>query len=239
MRIAVLSDIHANLTALEAVADDIRQLGADLVVLGGDLVGTGGRPAEVIDLIRDRGWPGILGNTDEMLWNHAKVMEYFSPPALEPWRQMTGRSIAATLGAIGETRVDWLRALPMEYLSQGLAVVHATRSDCWRAPGLNASDEALITAYGSFGTEHVVYGHIHQPFVRRVGGFTVINAGSVGMPHDGDPRASYTVLDEGHAAIRRVEYDVEREIAALRQLDWPDCEWAAAALRSGTPSPPV
>jgi predicted phosphodiesterase len=68
MRVAVVSDIHGNLTALDAVIADIRRAGADVVVHGGDLVSGGPRPAEVIDRIRDVGWPGVYGNTDEMLW---------------------------------------------------------------------------------------------------------------------------------------------------------------------------
>ena len=68
MRFAVVTDIHGNLTALEAVIADLEQVGPDLVVQGGDLVAGGHRPVEVLDRVRDRGWPGVQGNTDEMLW---------------------------------------------------------------------------------------------------------------------------------------------------------------------------
>jgi predicted phosphodiesterase len=74
VRIAVLADIHANLTALEAVVDDIQRQAPDVVIVGGDLVGNGSRPAEVVDCIRALGWPVIQGNSDEMLWNAARSL---------------------------------------------------------------------------------------------------------------------------------------------------------------------
>jgi len=71
-RIAVVSDIHGSLAALDAVAEDIALQGPDLVVHGGDLVLNGPGPADVVDRIRELGWPGVMGNTDEMLWNRAR-----------------------------------------------------------------------------------------------------------------------------------------------------------------------
>lgn len=68
MRVAILADIHGNLTALEAVISDLRDRAPDLVVHGGDLALMGPRPAEVVDRVRELGWPGVLGNTDELLW---------------------------------------------------------------------------------------------------------------------------------------------------------------------------
>ena len=68
MRVAVLSDIHGNLTAFEAALIDLKSVGVDFVVHGGDLVANGARPAEVVDIIRELNWPGVCGNTDEMLW---------------------------------------------------------------------------------------------------------------------------------------------------------------------------
>ncbi len=68
MRLAIVSDIHGNLTALEAVIADLKTASPDLVVHGGDLAASGNRPAEVVDRIRELGWPGVVGNTDEMLW---------------------------------------------------------------------------------------------------------------------------------------------------------------------------
>jgi predicted phosphodiesterase len=79
-----------------------------------------------------------------------------------------------------------------------------------------------------------VYGHIHRPFVRRLSTrLTVANSGSTGLPWDGDPRASYLVIDGDEMTNVRVEYDVDREIEALNRLGYPDAERIAAMLRSG------
>jgi predicted phosphodiesterase len=242
MRIAIVSDIHANLTAFEAVLADLKQVSPDLIVQGGDLVGSGSRPADVVDRIRDLGWPGVYGNTDEMLWNADVVAEFFRPPALAHFRDMVSRSIDATIAAIGDERLAWLRTLPERFTvtanatatAGSLAVVHASPGDCWRAPGAAASDEMLTSTYGPLGAARVIYGHIHLPYVRRLPAFTLANAGSVGLPYDGDPRASYAVVDDADITIRRVEYDIEREAAALVARQIPDAAWIAERLRTGT-----
>ncbi|HET7617100.1 MAG TPA: metallophosphoesterase family protein [Gemmatimonadaceae bacterium] len=238
MRVAVLSDIHANLTALEAVVTDLTHVSPDLIVHGGDLVGSGARPAEVVDFVRDAGWPGVQGNTDEMLWNAARVAEYFSPPALQPFRAIVSRTITFTREAIGEERLAWLRALPGRWTGSDLTVVHARPDDCWRAPAPNASDAELLGTYGSLGTRCIVYGHIHCPYVRRLNALTVANSGAVSLSYDGDPRAAYAIIDGDQVTIRRVAYDIEREAAALSANRCPDAAWLADTLRVGAPLPP-
>src|SRR5438067_10678951 len=113
MRVAVVSDIHGNLTALEAVLADLREMSPDLVVHGGDLVGTGPVDAEAIDLVRDRGWPGVYGNTDEMLWAPGLVSRNLQAPALQRMRDMIlDEMIPAATRALGADRIAWLRSLP-------------------------------------------------------------------------------------------------------------------------------
>lgn len=238
MRIAVVSDVHANLTALEAVIADLARVSPDLIVHGGDLVGSGARPAEVVDRIRDLGWPGVQGNSEEMLWNAERVAEYFRAPRFEALRQIVYRAIAATLYAIDGERLTWLRALPSRWSAHDLTVVHASPDDLWRAPLSSASDTELVDTYGPLGSGAVVYGHIHWPYVRRLPSFSLANSGSVGLPYDGDPRSAYAVLDEDGVTIRRVEYDVEREVQALFGRMCPDAAWIAEMLRRGSPLPP-
>lgn len=84
----------------------------------------------------------------------------------------------------------------------------------------------------------MVYGHTHVPFVRKLGGLTVANSRSAGQPHDGDPRASYLVLDGGHAVIRRVAYDLGKEVSRLRRSDLPHTEWIVRILTSARPQLP-
>ncbi len=76
MRVAIVSDIHGNRRALEAVVADLRQIAPDVVVHGGDLAAGGAHPAEIIDQVRSLGWPGVRGNTDEMLWAPQRLAEY-------------------------------------------------------------------------------------------------------------------------------------------------------------------
>jgi len=79
-----------------------------------------------------------------------------------------------------------------------------------------------------------VYGHIHRSFIRTMAGMTVVNSGSVSLSYDGDPRAAYLLLDASVPEIRRVEYDVDREIAALRNSRWPHSDWVAKILSTGS-----
>lgn len=234
MRIAVVSDIHANLTALDAVIADLRKVGADVVIHGGDLMSGGPRPAEVIDRIREMNWPGVYGNTDEMLWMPHRVSETLNAPHLHRIRDLVlTHTIPATLTAIGDERVAWLRALPRRWSENGVTVVHSVPDDVWPAVPANASDEELERVYGVVDSKHVVYGHIHVPFVRRLRTFTVANSGAVSQSFDGDRRAAYALVDADHVEVRRVEYDVEKEIRLLLGTDDPFAMSTAETLRSG------
>jgi putative phosphoesterase len=234
MRIAVVSDIHGNLTALEAVIADLRSAAPEVVLLGGDLADGGARPVEVLDRVRALGWRGVLGNVDEMLFR-PEALETFasqSKARAAMWEAVRANA-AATRAALGEERLAWLRGLPGELRDDGFALVHARPGECWRAPGIDASEEELAEAYGPLDAAVVVYGHTHVPGVRRLGdGLVVVNAGSVGLPFDGDARASYALVDDGAAVIRRVEYDVSAELSALAACELPGAEWTAKILRA-------
>ena len=233
MRIAVVSDIHANLTALDAVVDDLQTVGADLVVHGGDLLGGGTRPAKVIDRIRELDWPGVFGNTDEMIWNPALLDEKLPGDRFEKIREaVLTYTIPRTLAAIGDERLAWLRSLPLRWSAHDLSVVHAGPDDAWQIVPARAADDALMRAFGRLGTPRVVYGHIHVPFVRRLSQLTLINSGAVSMSFDGDPRASYAVIDGDQVEIRRVAYDVGKEVGLLMRSGDPLRESTAAMLRT-------
>jgi predicted phosphodiesterase len=235
MRVALVCDVHGNLTALEAVVADLRRRSVDLVLQGGDLALMGPRPAEVVDRIRELGWPGVVGNTDELLWRPEQHEQQLQrAPRLARLLELIFAWYAPdTRERLGEARISWLRGLPTERRAEGLAVVHAQPNDLWRAPMPDAGDQELSTAYAGLGCARVGYGHIHRPFVRTLDGLTVANAGSVGLPWDGDPRAAYLLLDDGVATIMRVEYDVEQEVRALRESRHPDSERLAQMRRTG------
>ena len=210
MRIAIVSDIHGNRTAFEAVLADLRQTSPDLILHGGDLADGGASPAEIVDRIRDLGWQGVVGNTDEMLFRPESLQEFANQsPQLQPLLAAIEEMAAATREALGEERLAWLRGLPRIQIHGPMALVHASPESPWRAPAPTASDAELESVYGPLGQPIAVYAHIHRSYVRSVSGMIVANTGSVSLSYDGDRRAAYLLLDESRPAIRRVEYDVD------------------------------
>jgi putative phosphoesterase len=239
MRVAIVSDIHGNLRAFEAVLSDLRQVAPDVVLHGGDLAYGGAHPAEIIDQIRSLGWPGVRGNTDEMLWAPEGLAEFAAAtPKLAPLLAVLQELIPPTLASIGEDRLRWLEKLPFLYSEEGFSLVHASPHSLWRAPMPNASDDELQNTYACLRTQIVVYGHIHRPHIRRVTGMTVANTGSVSQSYDGDRRASYLVIDGESITNRRVEYDVESEAEELLRSRLPHADWLSRILLAGQYCPP-
>jgi putative phosphoesterase len=241
MRVAVVSDIHGNLTAFEAVLADIRRCSPDLIFHGGDLADAGSSPVEIVDRIRGLGWPGVMGNTDEMLIQPDSLEEFASQSSAPPVLWDAIRQIAsATRSRLGEERLAWLSELPRVKTHEDFALVHATPESCWRTPPAEATDAELETLYGSLGQPIVIFGHTHRHFIRVLAGQPrlLINTGSVGLSYDGDPRASYLVLEDGVPSIRRVEYNVEKELKSLAFCGLPGAEWTAKMLRISSPQMP-
>lgn len=232
MRIAIVSDIHGNLTAFEAVLADLRQASPDLIFHGGDLADGGARPSEVVDRVRELGWRGVVGNTDEMLFDPGSLTEFASQASqnLQPLFTALAERVAATREAMGEERLAWLRILPRTQIQDQVALVHASPKSLWRAPAPEGSDAELEGVYSPLDRSIAVYGHIHRPFIRKIAGTIVANSGSVSLSYDGDRRAAYLLIDESGPSIRRVEYDVEAEIKALHDCGFPHSDWVARML---------
>jgi predicted phosphodiesterase len=244
MRIAIVSDIHGNRTAFEAVLADLRQTSPDLILHGGDLADAGASPAEIVDRIRDLGWQGVVGNTDEMLFRPESLQEFANQsPKLQPLFAVIEEMAVATRDALGEERLAWLRGLPRIQIHGPMALVHASPESPWRAPMPEASDAELESVYSPLGQPIAIYAHIHRSYIRRsyirrVSGMIVANTGSVSLSYDGDRRAAYLLLDGSEPAIRRVEYDVDRELKALSRCGLPHADWVAKMLDSGRPQMP-
>jgi len=244
MRIAILSDIHGNRTAFEAVLADLQQTSPDLILHGGDLADSGANPVEIVDRIRDLGWQGVVGNTDEMLFRPESLEEFASQSSAPTsvWtaiRQMA----AATRTILGEERIAWLHGLARVQIQGPMALVHASPESLWRAPAPEASDAELESVYGPLGQPIAVYANIHRSYIRRVPSpqireRLVANTGSLSLSYDGDPRASYLLLDGPSPRIRRVEYDVERELKDLSTCGLPHADWIAKSLRTASPQIP-
>lgn|SRR5579864_4822413 len=244
MRIAIVSDIHGNRTALEAVLGDLQKTSPDLILQGGDLADAGASPVEIVDHIRDLGWRGVVGNTDELIFRPESLEEFANQSSAPASLWAAIRGMAATIrDMLGEERVNWLRGLPQVHIQDHMALLHASPESLWRAPTPEATDAELQSIYGSLRRPIIVYGHIHRPYIRTFpslafGNELIANTGSVGMPYDGDPRASYLVFDDSRPTIRRVEYSVEREIKALCSCGLPHADWIVKTLRAASPQLP-
>ena len=234
MRIAIVSDIHGNRRAFDAVLADLREVFPDLIVHGGDLSSGGAHPAEIIDHIQSLGWPGVCGNTDEMLWAPNRLTEFAEMlPQLASVFQRVEATIPWTVKQLGEDRLCWLEKLPMRHMCDELTLVHASPDDCWRAPSSSATEQEYRKTYASLNAKTVVYAHIHVPFIRNFDGWTIANTGSVSQSYDGDTRASYLVIDGENLTTRRVEYDVQAEADDLLHCGVPHAGWMAKILLAG------
>lgn len=231
MRVAIVSDIHGNLPALEAVIADMSRTRPDLVVLGGDLAFGGPHGPEVVDRLQRLGWPSVLGNTDAALAGLEAIPEAarggFIPSVAAHTRRM-----------LGDERTAWLTGLPKEWRGEDLVVVHAVPGDCWAIVGHDAPDDTLRSTYGRSGAPAVAYGHIHHAFVRRLGDLTVVNGGSVSLSLDRDVRASYVIVDGEHVEHRRVDYDLEKVAADYLSSGYPMADSYVSWLRTGVWTPP-
>jgi putative phosphoesterase len=215
--IAVISDIHGNLWALEAVLAELDRLGPEAVVVGGDLAWGGPRPAECVALLRRRGYPAIRGNTDEWITQKpAKVTDASS------W-------CAARLSDDDRRFVAGLPFLWRRQADGGdLVVVHATPWSIGDVVREGAPAATVARVFSEASAAAVVFGHIHTPFIRDEPGRLLVNSGSVGLPFDGDWRASFALMDlaggRWTAQIRRLPYDREAALAAGRTSDNPDAQ---------------
>jgi predicted phosphodiesterase len=216
LRIAVVSDIHGNLPALEAVMGDLDEVAPDQVWCGGDLGWGGPWASECIARVRDTGWTTIKGNTDVWITGDPQTIE--SPEDREELKRV------AEAHGISREDAQWLMSLPMGHSGPGsLLLVHGTPDSPFSAPEPDAPAGDFKPYEGRAGM--VICGHIHKAFVRRLSEGTIVcNAGSVGLPQDG-PCACYLVVDlkgpEWTLVHRRVPFDRDTAIEAGRELGGP------------------
>jgi len=211
--LALLSDIHGNLPAFEAVTADVRAHALDLVFVLGDMVNGCPWSAEVMDRVAELGWPMLLGNHDDAVLQ-------LGTPRMEP-RYADRQRYAAlwwTREHLAPHHLERLRTLPEEARPElrgttPLRLIHGIPGNFFVGFRPDSPEEWVLRRLASVAETTVAGGHTHVPMVRAVGRWLVINAGSVGISYDGDPRASYALLsgDETgwQAVIRRVDYDCE------------------------------
>lgn len=219
-RIALISDIHANLPALEAVMKDIEQLQCNAVYCLGDVVGYNANPSECLEFIRSRQIPTVRGNHDE------EAIGEDNPAGMNP---VAYNALMWTRQQLSEEQKKWLRRAPFQrILPNEIVLVHATQDKPNSWAYVTNVDTATHSINILRDNQFLCFnGHTHVPrtFIRHEGSIHeyesgdiqllktnkyLINVGSVGQPRDGDPRAAYGVLDEDSMVYyqRRVEYDV-------------------------------
>jgi putative phosphoesterase len=237
LRIAVLSDIHGNFPALDAALRDAAQRDVEGVVHLGDLVGYGPRPDEVVDRVRVEGISGVVGNYDLAVC-HADA-EGGRTRYLKPSLSAVGnRTYLWTRGRLRAETLTFLENLPAQIrIREGPTEFLLTHGSPERANEYllpETPEERLRELFEATGVQVMVVGHTHVPQAREVGDRLLLNPGSVGKPTDGDPRASYLILDTERGLTAehvRLEFDVET--VAVESVDFGlPCE-QSEALRLG------
>lgn len=225
MRIAIISDIHGNLTALEAVLQDLeRQPPVDQLIVAGDLCLNGPHPREALERVRALGCPVIQGNTDLEIVTQA-------PQKGEKKRTTVGW----TREQVGADGIAYLESLPFSHRisnSQGsdILIVHANPLNLEDAIFPNSSDAALQLLLGEVdtGVGALAFGHLHIAYTRSWRHLLLVDVGSCGLPRDEDHRAAYAMLDwqdnGWQAEIRRVPYDVQEVVKQIKTCGIPNAE---------------
>lgn len=237
MRIALLSDVHGNLPALEAVLAHIdARTDLDTVYHLGDLVGYAPWPDEVVALLRDRAIPGVAGNYDSTT---ATDYEHCGCRYEDPRQEaLSHESYAWTRAHVNPDTKRWLGGLPFRIdvrplgghtSGPRLILIHGNpvlNTVYWTEDRSDGFCSKMAGHLGAKAGDVVAFGHTHKPWTRVVEGVRFVNTGSVGRPKDGDPRAGYVVIHmDGESAdvdFVRVEYDVARAAAGIRESELPD-----------------
>ena len=233
MRIALLSDIHANLPALRAALEVASGRGVDRIFVAGDTVGDGPFPAETIDLLRgDERVEVVRGNVDRQVSEEATSKKKKLLKRLADGKPRRQNRVWTALELKREQR-EWLEGLPQQIDTElegtRLLVVHGSPlSDTdYIYPSLTQQGlRSKLESHDGLIPDVLVSGHSHIPFVNVVERTTVVNCGSVGRPADGDPRGSLALLELGpnqppQAEIVRFDYPIDEVREAIRDRNTP------------------
>ena len=234
MRLLVVSDIHANWPALQAIPVD-----ADAVVCLGDIVSYGPFPRECVQWVRDHADWVVRGNHDTALASGV------DPQAAGFKAHLARATLEIHRSSVAEPDLAWLRALPTEanfrFDDYRFHAVHASPKDPLLSYRLTPDlpDEELKKELADVRADMVLAGHTHLPMSRGAWTKVLLNPGSVGQPLDGDPRASYAIIRNGVAEIRRVEYDISATEVGIRNMDLDErlAKTLISILRSGKSQP--
>jgi predicted phosphodiesterase len=248
VKIAALSDIHGNLPALAEVRKAVDSARPDYVAICGDLVMNGPDPAGAVDLVRELERSGafvIVGNTDVAVadGDYTAAFPWFAEGVPDSYQA----AAEWARDQLGDERIDWLRRLPSERRLRvgddgsphGDLVLFCHGSPGSLTAGLAVDLDAVVTMERLSGTDArvIVCGHTHVPEVREVGWRTIVNAGSAGYIFDGDPTASWALIEFEenvvHVVIERTPYDVMAAANAVSERGLVGDVYRAATIRTG------
>lgn len=231
MRVALISDVHSNWEALEAVERDLRRQRVDEVVCLGDIVGYGADPGACLDFIRERKWPCLMGNHDEAACG---AMD------LEGYSELAKAGMKYAREVLTKEQKRWLGSRPMAMKAHGAQMVHSSlcEPDQWHyvidelAAELHFLEQRLRVCF--YGHTHVscIWERMEDSMTLETGPRArnlnraskyLINVGSVGQPRDRNPRACYAIWEptEERVIFRRVVYDIETAQMKIRAADLP------------------
>lgn len=213
MKVVIISDLHGNYDALEALPESYDELW----VLG-DLVNYGPEPKAAIDFVRDRAAVVVRGNHDHSIG-------YDEDPRCSPrYRQMAETTRKYTASVVSEDQKQFLRRLPLNLqISRNntrFYLCHAKPSDPLYGYCPEDSDQ-WSNELGSVSADVVLVGHTHTPFLRTIGNCLLLNPGSLGQPKTGKPDACYAVWDNGRFQLKSVAYPVQETITKVKALKFP------------------
>lgn len=217
MLLGLLSDVHSNLHALEAVLDDVDDVGPDGLVFLGDVVGYNAFPQACVEQIQTRCQAAVLGNHDKAVLHGGET--WFNPAARA--------GVEHSRRELAKEAMAYLSELPLQDEVASVHLVHGSpRAPVTEYVFPDTHPEALedIVRHPSVGEARAVaMGHTHVPFVRELEDLLVVNVGSVGQPRDGDPRACWCAIDTDEMAAehRRVSYDIDAAAEAIREAGLP------------------
>jgi putative phosphoesterase len=230
MRLAIFSDVHANLPALEAVLADIQAAGVHRRYVLGDLVGYAPWPNEVLDRLQAEGIPVVMGNYDD---GTGFDRDECGCAYTDPTEKALGdRSFAWTKAHTSDANKAWLRTLAPEIRfeadSHRFLLVHGSPRRINEYLYEDKPDATFARIGAGAGADVIVCGHTHRPYDKTIEGTRFVNVGSAGKPKDGDPRACWALIDttSGGVEFRRVRYDVEATAKAVEASELPE-EFAA------------
>ena len=234
MRTLVVSDIHGNWPALEAVLAEPH----DAVLCLGDLVGYGPDPQACVDWARLTKAVCVMGNHDRA------IAEGVDPGCRAQFRWLADAVAPVARAQLSAENLTYLRDLPrfctLDFIGAGWVCVHATPRDPLNRYIAPTAEAWVGELYGTSATV-VLVGHTHIQFDLNAGGTRVINPGSVGQPKDGDPRAAFALVEDGRVSLKRTPYPIERTVRALRHAGLPAraVMTLATVLRTGRIAPAV